>query len=419
MMACLSGSQFLSLLSGDDEHRKHASTCARCRAMLTVLQCAETVENLDELLVELERREYEAATAVAELEKEPAYRWRSVAESDERLHRPEGIRRLLQRAMVGSTTTPRRSLELAQAAVLCCELSPASASVYFDALKELAKYRLSAADDIGGSLAALDAAEALIPETDDPPYCTAILAYARAAVWGDSTCARWALALSYLDTCEDTLKQCDAGRWRGARHLRAAILLRSSDYAGAAALYTELLGETKDPYSRALLSNDLGECYSRMGRPAEALPLLDDALNVFIAHSHILPMARTMWLRGDAIAALGQHEEATRLLDTVSRMFESAGLYDDQLGAELSAVRALHSWDPGANVTSRLESAYQIACALDADQPLRSGSRRAYLWSELRSASDRSALTSDLLSHAAEYLRTIGRGDERPFTRLQ
>ena len=130
-------------------------------------------------------------------------------------------------------------------------------------------------------------------------------------------------------------------------------------------------------------------------------------------------MARALWTRGDALSALGDHDEAIRTLDTVSQIFASAGLNDDELGAELSAVRALRAREPDADITKRLENAYLLASALDNAQPLRWGARRAAVWSELRSAYERQALTTAVLVHAAEYLRTIGRGDEGVFFPLQ
>jgi len=99
-------------------------------------------------------------------------------------------------------------------------------------------------------------------------------------------------------------------------------------------------------------------------------------------------------------------------------MFASTGQNDDELSAELSAIDAMLTKDPEANVTRRLEDAYLLACALDAAQPLRSGAQRAAVWAALRSAYGRKALTSAVLAHASEYLRTLGRGDEAPFVPL-
>jgi hypothetical protein len=102
----------------------------------------------------------------------------------------------------------------------------------------------------------------------------------------------------------------------------------------------------------------------------------------------------------------------------VSRRFAANAQNDDELGAELSANDAMMAKDAAADVEQRLKNAYLLACALDASQPLRSGALRSVLWNALRSAYERNALTRQVLGHAFEYLRTLGRGDEAPFVPL-
>jgi len=262
------------------------------------------------------------------------------------------------------------------------------------------------ADDLTSAIAALDEAENVVPLTEDPVYFGGLLSYARACVWGDSTCGEWDEALRNLDVCEEILERLDVPRWRGARHLRAAILIRRGDYSEAAALYEELLADALDDRSRAALSSDLADCYRRMGRPAEALLLLDMALAVFLKRAETLPWARTLWARGDVSAALGEHDEAIRILTTASQFFASAGLNDDELGVELSIIQALRERDASTDVTPRLEQAYLLASALDAQEPYRSGARRAAVWAELCVAYRDGSLTTDVLAQAAYRLRS-------------
>lgn len=429
MSRCLTVAEFVAYILGDHSRRRHLQKCARCSTLLRTfanspfdLETGHVPEasELREIVDAISRRREQAASAVDALERSLPHRWQAVAESDTRLHSPEGVRELLARATKVYPATPRRSLALAQLALSCCSRSQAHADVRFDTLKELAKYQLLVGDDIDASLAALDDAEATLADTSDPTYLRSILAFARASVFGHSTCARWTTALTLLDEAQPTLRSTDPGRWRMAQHLRASVLLRASRTEEACTIYRELLSEETGETARAALSKDLGWCYVRLFTPRAALPLFDAAIVTYSRVGANLDLANTRWGQAEALSALGVHGDAIQTLDWVSRTFAAAGLYDDELGAELSAVRAIRAArGHEADVEGRLVAAYQLACALDARQPLRSGTRRADLWAQLKAYAERGGLTFDRLDHAAEYLRTIGRGDERPFTPLQ
>jgi hypothetical protein len=100
----------------------------------------------------------------------------------------------------------------------------------------------------------------------------------------------------------------DRHRWRGARHLRAAILVRSSNHTEASVLLHDLLGGESNLLTRASLTRDLAECLCRMGRAAEALPLATEALAVFVRTGNAEAVARAMWVRGHALSGAGQHD---------------------------------------------------------------------------------------------------------------
>lgn len=221
----------------------------------------------------------------------------------------------------------RRSIALAlsQVAVTCAVVGTVAPALTFSALKDFGMYSLRAADDLDAALGALDAAEAFVPLTDDPGMTAAILAHARAYIYGDSTCARWDVALALLEECEPVFERRDPLRVRGVCHFRAAVLLRRGDYGRAADLYEALLDRETDAVSIAELKKDLAECYSRMGRPADALVLVDEALVVLSARGHAQITARTNWMRGTALSRLGQHDEAVRTLERVSRFSSPKG----------------------------------------------------------------------------------------------
>lgn len=418
MVRCLSVAEFADYLSGDEKHGEHVSRCARCRSIATALKSVTSISDLETVVTEAENRRAVADAAVAELEARLPHVWNSLAEADHRLHTPEGVRRLLERAAATFPTTPRRSIAFARAAVSCAASDAISGSLRFEAWNELAKYSLLAAGDFAAALDALDAAEVVLPVTDDPTLSAAILTNARAFVYGHPACAQWDGALALLDLCEPVFAERDTKHWRGARHLRAAILLRRGCYSEAAALYQHLLDDETDAFARAHLTKDLAECLCRMGRAAEALPLVSSALDFFTRVGDADTVARAMWIRGHALSGIGRHDEAVRTLNKVSRIFASTGQNDDELGAELSAINAILAQDPAADVARRLEDAYLLACALDAEQPLRSGAERAAVWAALRTAYDRKGLTPTVLARASEYLRTLGRGDEAPFIPL-
>jgi hypothetical protein len=251
------------------------------------------------------------------------------------------VRRLLARAAETYRVTPRRSLGLSQVAVTCAVIGTVAPALVFTALKDFGSYSLRAADDLDAALGALDVAEAFVPLTDDPVMTAAILAHARAYIYGDSTCAKWDRAIELLDECEPIFEQRDPHRFRGVRHFRAAVLLRRGDYCRAAELFETLLASESDAVSGADLRKDLAECYCRMGRPAEALALVNDALVVLNARRHTQITANASWTRGTALSGVGEHDEAVRTLEAVSRFFAAEGLNDDELGAELSLIRAM------------------------------------------------------------------------------
>jgi tetratricopeptide (TPR) repeat protein len=418
-MPCPTTNEFADYLAGDQTHQSHVAGCARCSAIATALRLVWSVEDVDAVIAEVERREAIASAAVAELEGKLPFHWCASARVDERLHSPEGVRRLLQRAAETYGITPRRALALCRAAVTCAVVGTVEPDLTFSALKDVATYSLRAADDLAGALAALDAAEMFVPLTNDPTSAAAVLAYARAYVYGSSMCAQWERALAFLDRCEGVFADRDLRRWRASRHLRAAVLLRRSDYGRAAELYRGLLDEEPDRTARARLSNDLAECYSRAGRAAEALPSITDALAVLREMGDPIELARGMWTYGTALSGAGFHDGAIRVLEAARHAFATSGLNDDELGAELSLIRAVMARDPGVDVTERLEQAYMLASALDATQPLRSTARRAELWAALRRSYEQNKLTDEILTHASEYLRTLGRGDEVPYAPLQ
>lgn len=418
MSECLSIAEFIDLLSGDESRRTHLLRCARCRTLAGAIRTSRGLADLDAAVAEIERRRDDASAAVAELETALPHRWTDIARADTRLHGPEGIRALLSRAAASWGTMPRRALALAQAAQICCEGASVPAFVRFEMLKDLARYSLQGADDLTAAIGALDEAEKIVPSTEDPIYFAAVLAYARACVWGDATCGQWDEALRNLDLCDAVLKQRDVSRWRGAAHFRAAVLVRRGDYDKAAKLFEELLTNSTDEYSRALLSGDLADCVYRMGRPAEALTLLDEAIPVFLRRSEKLRWARALWVRGDALAAMGEHDEAVRVLTVASGLFAAAGLNDDELGVELSTLRILRTKDASADVRSRLEQAYLLASALDAEQPFRSGARRAAVWAELCEAYAAGSLTVDSLASASDRLRRDFEAQNRRHARV-
>lgn len=415
MVRCLSVVQFADYLSGDETHRPHVAGCARCRSIASALGTVNETPDIDSAITEIVYRQLNAQVAVAELEARLPHLWESLAAADHRLHGPEGVRRLLQRAGESLPVTPRRSLTFVEAAVACCASERVSASLRFEALKVLGTTLLVAADDLSGAIDALRSAETVIPLTDDPVLSEAVLHHVRAYVYGHPSCAQWDEALRQLDLCEPAFAERYHDHSRGARHLRAAILLRRSDYSDAAALYQGLLANETDPLVRAHLTKDLAVCLCRMGRAAEALPLATEALNVFLAAGHADTIARGMWARGQALAGVGEYEEAIGTLEKVSRVFAATGQNDDELAAELDTIDAILAGNPAADIANRLEDAYLLACGLDNGQPLRSGARRAALWDSLRVAYAKRALTSDVIAHASEYLRTLGRGDEAPF----
>jgi len=402
---CLSVAEFVELLGGDDARQAHVAICARCRAILRAVSTSRGLDDLETAIEEIERRRQDAAAAVADLESTLPHRWPLIARSDPRLHGPEGVRRLLGAASACSGTTPRRALALAQAALLSCHVGDVEAAVRFDVLKDVARYSLQGADDLNAAVDALAQAEQLVPLTEDPAYFTAILSYARACVWGDATCGRWDEALRELDRCDEVLRRSDVVRWRGARHLRAVVLVRCGNYKAASVLFEELLSTTSDEYARALLSGDLANCYCWMGYPDEAIVLLDHALPAFLKRAEMVRWARAMWVRGEALAALGDYEDSIRVLTVTSRFFASVGLGDDELGVEILLLRILRTKDPSADLISRLEQAYVVALALDTEQPFRSGARRAAVWAELCSAYRDGTLTVDTLAGAGERLR--------------
>lgn len=418
-MSCPTTDEFAAFLTGEETHRLHILGCTRCSALANALRFVHDVPDLDAVVAEVDRREAAAEAAVVELEVRPPYSWAAHARADERLHSPEGVRRLLSRATESYRVTPRRALAFSQVAVTCAVVGTVAPDLTFTALKDFGAYSLRAADDLDAALDALAAAEAFVPLTNDPVMTAAILAHARAYVYGDSTCAQWDRALALLDECERIFERQDALRFRGVRHFRAAVLLRRGEYARAADLYRSLLDGEPDPISAAELKKDLAECYCRMGQATDALALIDGALVVLNACGHEQITARANWMRGMALSRVGQHDEAVRTLQAVSTFFANEGLNDDELGAELSLIQAMLDRDPAAPVVVQLEQAYMLACALDSSQPLRTRTRRAEVWAFLRAAYEKQKLTSSVLEHAAEYLRTLGRGDEAPFVPVQ
>ena len=121
-------------------------------------------------------------------------------------------------------------------------------------------------------------------------------------------------------------------------------------------------------------------------------------------------LARAMWQRGDALSRLGRHGDAISVLEAATRILASAGRFDDELRAELSTLRAITAADPlDARLRPRLEAAYAVACALDRNEPRRSGAMRAAVWADLQALDARQALSVDAFDHAAEYLFRIAR----------
>lgn len=415
MSRCLSASEIADHLAGMPHHDEHVRNCSRCSMLARALANVDEVGQLDATLNELDLRQQYARDAVEELESSLVHHWSMRAATDLRLHRPEGVRRLLVRANEIYPMSPQHALELCRSAAMASTAGQVSATLRFEVLKDLAKFLLRVDDDLSGAEAALREAKELIEATDDPSYHAAVLDHARAYLYGDASFGRWEEALRLLDCCEPVFHRQDVKRWRAVRHLRAAVLLRASRYVEGAAVYAELLASEPDEYARALLRSDLAECHIRTGRGAEAAKLAEDALRVLAARPHTVSLAHTMFIHGEALSMLGDHDAAIAMLLAVSRVFATAGLRDAELRAELAIVRAQLAAEPLANVSARLKGAYLLACALDKEQPLRSGAVRATAWSELASAYERRTLSAEALGYVAEYMRKLGRGDETMF----
>jgi tetratricopeptide (TPR) repeat protein len=298
-------------------------------------------------VAEIARRREVASAAVSGLEAMQPDQWAAMAQKDKQLHNPEAVRRLLSRAAASSRTTPSRAIALAQTALLCCDAGDVRPAVRFDVLKDLARYSLRGSEDLTAALGALDEAEKIIPATEDPVYYAALLAYARACVWGDAKSGQWTRTLRHLDLCEDVLRRRDATRWRAARHLRAVTLALRGNCNEALTVFAQLMFRTPDDFSRAVIYSDLADCYCRMGQLTDALVFLDRALPAILRRLH--------------------------------------------------DVASLH--------LSCFEKVRPLACALDADQPFRSGDRRALIWTELYAAHRDGRLRGDAVIRTSKPLR--------------
>lgn len=426
MSTCPPSGQFAEFILGNaPEIATHVAECFRCSKLARALQHAYAVDDVASAAMEGIARSRAAAEAVSEVQTRPAHEWARVVFADSRLHSPEGVRQLLAAAKrMYAGGSPRRALELARIASILTgtALHEADSALQRDALKDHATYLLKVADDPQAALLLLDQADKLLASdeaADD--HSRAVLAYARAFLFGDAVVARWPEALDLLDVAEPIFTATgDAARARSARHLRAAILARSSRYEAAAELYLALLREEPEPACAAKLESDLAECLWHLGRAMESLDLVDSAVRVFAAQDDTRALAHALGIRGEALSHIGEHAEALRALETSRHIFASAALMDDEMQAELRLIRATRAADPEApGLASRLRDAYLTACALDAAQPLRSGATRAAVWADLQSLHDRAALSDAALDHAADFLRTVGRGDEAKFQPLQ
>lgn len=347
MRDCPSVDDFVALLSGDGRWRNHVLECARCRAKIRALSGVSAIGDVHGAVAEIARRREQASAAVSGLEASHPQEWAAMARKDEQLHNPEAVRRLLKRAAASSKTMPGRAIALAETALVCCDAGDVQPAVRFDVLKALARYSLRGSDDLTAALGALDEAERIIPATDDPVYYAALLAYARACVWGDAKSGQWNRTLRHLDLCEDVLRRRDPARWRAARHLRAVTLALRGNYNEALTVFMQLMIRMPDDFSRAILYSDLADCYCRMGQLTDALAFLDRALPALLRRLH-----------------------------------------------DVASLRL-----------SCFEKVLPMASALDEDQPFRSGDRRALIWTELYAAHRDGRLRGDAVIRTSEPLR--------------
>jgi tetratricopeptide (TPR) repeat protein len=142
-----------------------------------------------------------------------------------------------------------------------------------------------------------------------------------------------------------------------AQLLLGGLLERNQDWAGAAALYADILSQSYRPAEQAEAGLRRGLCLARLDRHEEALPLLvTTGLNDRDDMNLVSEVYRA---RGAALQKLGRHEEA--ILTWLHLVVFLPYVNDNEpqaLAAVLPSYAALNDWDAAYKTVRQVEEKY-------------------------------------------------------------
>lgn len=249
-------------------------------------------------------------------------------------------------------SNPRESLAYAQLALAIATSipdgtypSPVQAQIEGAAWKEIGTAHRYLGE-FDAALRAYDAAQRSYNRADSLTHDSAVIDFARAIVLPELQ--RYDEALQLLESIEPVLQSFEDRRHVVQIHqMIGNIFFTQGRYSDALAQLEKTLAEVpfEDDYTRAAVTNTLGAVYIKMGRAAEALPLLQRARGTFAQLGMTGEVARTDWSIAEATLGVGDFAKAERMLWAIRDTFVSLSMADEAGFVGLDIADALIGLD--------------------------------------------------------------------------
>jgi transcriptional regulator with XRE-family HTH domain len=193
---------------------------------------------------------------------------------------------------------------------------------------------------------------------------------------------------------------------------QAKIFEGQRDYEAAVALLRQaapLVEEQSDPRLRLIVRLNLISDLSDLGRPEEALALVDEARALAADLDNELDLLRLRWIEGRLASALGREEEAITAFDAARRAFAARKMPYDAALATLDLAQLLGRQARTAQVKTLARETAAVFAALSVSAE----ARRAL--EIFREAAEAERLSAELASRLATYFCRARRAPHLPF----
>ncbi len=377
-------------------------------------------EKLEEFLAyarTLSSEKDEAERLAPVLLRMPPEQWRNEMEASPQLRTPSVLRKIIEEARRTINIEPARALDLAVLASDSAE-SLRHDSYTGDTLFQLQgtcwKERANALRYLGRrkeALKALDRAEMAFSQSPVSHFDLAIVAYVRGTLLMEMDRSSEALDLART-SAETFLSFGDLRRYSHSRMLEGAIHFERHDYAQARDIWLALLKPLRadnDLTSLAILFNNIGQCFLKLGDPDSAGTYFLQAMLMYQDLGMETEKVRCRWGLARLLVSTGKFAEGIVRLRQTRSDFQALSMKGDSALVALDMVEAL--------LASGQNEQVPVICRELADQFAKEGlnSTAGMALAYMREALAAEPAGFEVIGHVRTYLEELPEQPGREF----